>query len=119
MFNIAKVQSTFQTVDALTITFGAFDLAPDSTAGINVQLFARATDGTSSFWNIVASAKRVGSGTAAIVGTAVTDKIADSGASTWAMVVGTINSAFNITVTGAAGVTINWGVFGNVLFFTQ
>lgn len=117
--NLSRVNSTFQTVDATTVTFGAFEVPADSTAGLDLFLFARATDGTSSFWTITAAVKRVGSGTAAVVGTSTLIKTADAGASGWAIVIGAVNNSINLTVAGQAAVTINWGLFGDVYLFSQ
>lgn len=111
-FETAKIGTNLRTLDATATIFGAYDIPDNNTAGMNLFIFGRDTAGNSSFWFVQAAAKRVNGGTAALVGTPQSTKLADSGASTWTAVVGVANNAFTITVTGAAGVTIDWGVWG-------
>lgn len=111
-FEIAKIGTNLRTTDATATVFGAYDIPDNNTAGMNLFIFGRDTTGVSSFWFVQAAAKRVNAGTAALVGTPQSTKLADAGASTWAATVGVAGNAFTVTVTGAAGVTIDWGLWG-------
>jgi len=117
-FEIAKIGTNLRTTDATATIFGAYDIPDNNTAGMNLFIFGRDASGTSSFWFVQAAAKRT-TGAASLVGTPQSTKLADAGASTWTAAVSVAGPAFVVTVTGAAGVTIDWGLWGFDIYCGQ
>lgn len=108
--------SEIQTTDGASTDIGAFDAPPNSTTIVDITVIARALDGTSKVF-FHKSTLDMGIQVLTLVNN-LQNTIGDTGATLWAFTVN-VNSSnqVQLNATGAAGVTIDWRVEGNVTFF--
>lgn len=99
------------TADATPASVTIFTVPDGATGKLALDVLARAADGTSKSWRFLRTGKTV-AGVLTLVGAApVTVVEADAGAAGWVAVLGASGTDVQVTLTGAAGVAIAWGVF--------
>lgn len=104
------------TTDATPLAISLWEVTGSTVATVNLSLAAIAADGTSWGAQVTACYKRVGNGNAQAVGlNTILLNQRDLGAATWTAVLSLSGNFIVVTVTGQAGVTIDWGVAGMAL----
>src|SRR3989338_3370640 len=96
-----------QTTDATPLVIIIKSLLPSSASAGLIVLLGRDASGNVRRWLFFRTVKRVGTGSAVLVGTAPTViGESDAGTSGWVATLGVSGTGLIVTVTGVAGVTI-------------
>ena len=100
-----------RTTDAISALVIIRAMEPDSALTFRYSAVARASTGVVKAWNGVRTIQRIGTATPVGVGTAIAPSIDPStGAPTWTITGGPSGNSAALTLTGAAGVTIDWDI---------
>lgn len=111
---IPAVVST--TTDATPLAITLWEVPGSAVVTANLSLAAIAADGTAWGAQVTACYKRVGNANAQAVGVnTILLNQRDLGAALWTAVLSLSGNNIIVTVTGQAGVTIDWGVAGMAL----
>ncbi len=108
---ILNDQVLAQTTSATPTVMAFPEWDPDSAAQFVLEVLAVSQGVVAAAWRLEGAAKRVGTGNLAFVGTAPSNLVGarkDTGASAWDIAFGGSAGVPRVTVTGAAGVTIEW-----------
>jgi hypothetical protein len=105
------VQTAIETTDNTVTPILTNEMPQDSSALIEILVLARnPANGATKCWTLLQPRKRVGTGSATVVGSAadLLPSSADSGTTTWALSLTTLGDRIQMNVAGANGVTIHW-----------
>ena len=105
--NVAQTR----TIDATPANVIIRSMEPNSAMTMRYSAVARSTGNVVKAWNGVRTVQRAGTAAPSPVGAAIAPNIDPStGAPTWTVVAGASGNSVILTLTGAAGTTIDWDI---------